>query len=117
MTIPTSSKLALALFAGGAFTCLAMLQTKVTKAETPLLDRELFFGNPQIAGGQLSPDGKFISFMKPYNGIMNVWVKEFAEPFEKARPLTDSKRPLYGYTWTEDGNFILFVKDSDGDGT
>jgi len=84
-------------------------------AETPLLDRELFFGNPQISSGQLSPDGKFISFMKPYQGIMNVWVKEFAEPFDKARPLTDSKRPLYGYTWTEDGQYILFVKDSDGD--
>ncbi|MEW4561045.1 S9 family peptidase [Bremerella sp. JC770] len=84
-------------------------------AEAPLLDRELFFGNPQIAGGQLSPDGKFISFMKPYQGIMNVWVKEFAEPFENARPLTDSKRPLYGYTWTEDGKYILFVKDSGGD--
>lgn len=83
--------------------------------ETPLLDRQLFFGNPQISGGQLSPDGKFISFMKPYKGIMNVWVKEFAEPFEDARPLTDSKRPLYGYTWTEDGKYILFVKDSGGD--
>ena len=85
------------------------------KADTELLDRELFFGNPQISQGQLSPDGKFISFMKPYQGIMNVWVKEFAEPFEKARPLTDSKQPLRGYTWTEDGNYILFVKDSDGD--
>lgn len=84
-------------------------------AETPLLDRELFFGNPQISGGQLSPDGKYISFMKPYKGIMNVWVKEFAEPFDKARPLTDSSRPLYGYTWTEDGKYILFVKDSGGD--
>ena len=85
------------------------------KTTTRLLDRQLFFGNPQIAGGQLSPDGKFISFMKPYQGIMNVWVKEFAEPFDKARPLTDSKRPLYGYTWTEDGKYILFVKDSGGD--
>lgn len=85
------------------------------QVDTPLLDRELFFGNPQIAGGQLSPDGKYISFMKPYQGIMNVWVKELAAPFDKARPLTDSKRPLYGYTWTEDGKYILFVKDSDGD--
>jgi hypothetical protein len=24
----------------------------------PLLDRELFFGNPEIAGAQLSPDGR-----------------------------------------------------------
>jgi len=86
-----------------------------TKAGSPLLDRELFFGNPQISSGQLSPDGKFISFMKPFQGILNVWVKEFAEPFENARPLTDSKRPLRGYAWTEDGKYILFVKDSDGD--
>ncbi|MCH2120166.1 MAG: prolyl oligopeptidase family serine peptidase [Pirellulaceae bacterium] len=89
--------------------------TSATKADVDLLDRQLFFGNPQIAGGQLSPDGKFISFMKPYQGIMNVWVKEFAEPFEEARPLTNSQRPLYGYTWTEDGKYILYVKDSGGD--
>ena len=44
-------------------------------AQTPILDRDLFFGNPQIAAGQLSPDGKWISFMKEYKGIMNVWVK------------------------------------------
>ncbi|MEM9603445.1 MAG: S9 family peptidase [Pseudomonadota bacterium] len=83
--------------------------------DTPLLDRDLFFGNPQVADGKLSPDGRFISFMKPHRGIMNVWVKTFAEPFEAARPLTASTRPLYGYTWTEDGQHILFVKDSDGD--
>ena len=98
-------------------TSLGFSQMNECSAETnsPLLDRDLFFGNPQIAGGQLSPDGRFISFMKPYQGIMNVWVKEFAEPFDKARPLTDSKRPLYGYTWTDDGKYILYVKDSDGD--
>jgi dipeptidyl aminopeptidase/acylaminoacyl peptidase len=83
--------------------------------ETPILDRELFFGNPQIAGGKLSPDGKWISFMKPLNGIMNVWVKAFDQPFDEARPLTDSARPMYGYSWTEDGRYILYAKDKDGD--
>jgi dipeptidyl aminopeptidase/acylaminoacyl peptidase len=97
------------------FIALTMISTNHLSAQTPLLDRELFFGNPQISGGQLSPDGKFISFMKANNGIMNVWVKEFSEPFEKARPLTDSQRPLYGYAWTEDGKYILYVKDNDGD--
>lgn len=85
------------------------------QSDVPLLDRELFFGNPEIAGGQLSPDGKWISFMKPNNGIMNIWVKAFDEPFDKARPLTDSSRPLYGYAWTEDGRYLLYAKDKDGD--
>jgi len=34
----------------------------------PLLDRELFFGDPEISGGQLSPDGAYISFLRPLNG-------------------------------------------------
>ncbi|MFV5702800.1 alpha/beta fold hydrolase [Flavobacterium sp. XS2P12] len=90
-------------------------QNKTERAITPILDRELFFGNPEIAGGQLSPDGKWISFMKVYEGIMNIWVKKFDEPFEKARPLTNSKRPMYGYFWSNDGKYILYVKDENGD--
>ncbi|MFM7721381.1 MAG: S9 family peptidase [Bacteroidota bacterium] len=81
----------------------------------PLLDRDLFFGNPEIAGGQISPDGKYITFMKEHQGIMNIFIKGFDEPFEKARPITDSKRPLYGYFWTYDSKYILYVKDNDGD--
>jgi dipeptidyl aminopeptidase/acylaminoacyl peptidase len=83
--------------------------------KTPLLDRDLFFGNPEISSGQLSPDGNWISFMKAHKGIMNVWVKKFDESFDKARPLTDSQRPLYGYFWTDDSKYILYVKDKDGD--
>ncbi|AYZ35624.1 S9 family peptidase [Chryseobacterium indologenes] len=83
--------------------------------DIPLLDRALFFGNPEISEGKLSPDGKWISFTKEYEGIMNIWVKKIDEPFEKARPLTDSKRPLNGYFWSDDGKYILYVKDKNGD--
>jgi dipeptidyl aminopeptidase/acylaminoacyl peptidase len=88
---------------------------KTSASPAPILDRELFFGNPEISSGQLSPDGKYISFLKEYEGIMNIWVKAFDEPFENAYPLTNSKRPLAGYFWTVDGKYILFVKDNAGD--
>lgn len=83
--------------------------------DPPLLDRKLFFGNPEIAAGELSPDGRTISFLKAHQGIMNVWVKPFDAPFEAARPITQSDRPLYGYSWTEDGKYILYAKDNNGD--
>lgn len=83
--------------------------------QAKLIDRELFFGNPEIAGSQLSPDGKYVTFLKEYEGIMNVWIKKFDEPFDKAVPLTNQKRPMYGYFWTEDAKYILFVRDNDGD--
>ncbi len=85
-------------------------------AQTPVLDRELFFGDPEISGAQLSPDGQFIAFIKPYQGTRNVWVKRTAEPFSAARPVTaDPKRPIPAYFWSRDGKFILFVQDKGGD--
>ena len=32
----------------------------------PLIDRDVIFGNPEIAAAQLSPDGKYIAFLKPW---------------------------------------------------
>src|SRR5690242_17338325 len=81
-----------------------------------LIDRELFFGNPEYAGAQISPDGKFISFIKPLNGTMNIWVKGVDEPFDAARPMTnDQARPVRSYFWSRDGKYILFVQDKGGD--
>ena len=81
-----------------------------------LIDREVFFGNPEYAGAQISPDGKYISFIKPLDDVRNVWVKAFDEPFEKARPLTaEKKRPIGGYFWSRDSKRILFTKDNGGD--
>ena len=81
----------------------------------PLVDREVFFGNPEISGGELSPDGRWVSFIKPLDGIRNVWVKAIDEPFEAARPMTaDSTRPVQGYFWSQDSRVILFVQDQGG---
>ena len=82
----------------------------------PVIDRELIFGNPEYAGAQISPDGKYISFIKPYKDTMNVWVKGFDEPFAAARPMTaDTTRPVRNYFWSRDSKYILFVQDKGGD--
>ena len=82
----------------------------------PIVDRELFFDNPEISGSQLSPDGTLISFIKPYNGVMNIWVKKFDEPFSAAHPVTaDVLRPIRSYFWSRNGKYILYVQDKGGD--
>lgn len=84
--------------------------------QPPILDRELFFGDPEITGAQISPDGKYIGFLKPLNGTRNVWTKRTEEPFSAAKPLTNlTKRPVPGYFWSRDGRYILFVQDQGGD--
>jgi dipeptidyl aminopeptidase/acylaminoacyl peptidase len=81
-----------------------------------LIDRELFFGNPEIAGAQISPDGKYIAFVKPYKDTRNIWVKRTDEPFANARLLTNrTDRPIPSFFWSRDGKFILFTQDNGGD--
>ena len=40
----------------------------------PLITREALFGNPVRSGGTLSPDGKWLGWMAPHEGVMNVFI-------------------------------------------
>jgi dipeptidyl aminopeptidase/acylaminoacyl peptidase len=98
---------------------LASLATAIAdKSSGPpqLIDRDVIFGNPEIAAAQLSPDGRYIAFLKPWKDTRNVYVKAVDEPFSAARLLTtETKRPVAGYFWTRDSKYILYAKDNDGD--
>lgn len=85
-------------------------------AQPPVIDRALFFGDPEISGSQLSPDGRYLSFIKPFNGTRNIWVKAADAPFESAKPITnDQKRPIGGYFWSRDSKYVLYAQDQGGD--
>lgn len=87
-----------------------------TQSPPPLIDREIFFGDPEISAAHLSPDGKFISFLRPFEGNRNIWIKERNQSFEEAKPLTaETDRPISSYFWSRDGKYLLFVKDQNGD--
>src|SRR5262245_24220972 len=99
---------ALLMIGGLLFASPVLAQKKASApppdAPPPLLDRELFFGDPEIIGAQLSPDGQYIAFLKPYKGSRNIWVKKTAESFDKAKLITaDMKRPISEYFWSRDG--------------
>ena len=98
-------------------TCIALAatslraQTNGNKAATsglpPLIDRELIFGNPEIVNPELSPDGRFLAFEKPWKNTRNIFVKGVDEPFSAARLLTtETKRPIPGYFWTRNSKYI-----------
>jgi len=91
-------------------------QAKTAARLPPLIDRELIFGNPEIAAAQLSPNGQYLAFVKPWKDTRNVYVKGVGEPFSAARLLTtETKRPIAGYLWTRDSKYIVYAKDNDGD--
>jgi dipeptidyl aminopeptidase/acylaminoacyl peptidase len=94
----------------------ALAPVALTAEQPPLIDCQLFFGEVQISGAQISPDGQWVTFLKPYNGVRNIWVKKTAEPFRAARPLSaDTKRPIRSYFWSRDSRYVLYVQDNGGD--
>ena len=96
-------------------TSMAIAQNKPVE-QPPLIDRDIIFGDPEIAGAQLSPDGRYMAFLRPWKDTRNIYVKSVNEPFSAARLLTtETKRPVAGYLWTQDSKYIVFAKDHDGD--
>ena len=96
---------------------LASAQKKAQLSGLPvLIDRELLFGNPEITGSQISPDGKYIAFMKPWKESHQHLGEEtgrtvyFRETFDHR-----NKASYPGYLWSRDGKYIAYVKDFEGD--
>src|SRR5450755_1297518 len=93
-----------------------LLLAPAAAQQPPLIDRELFFGDPEISGAQISSDGKYIAFLKPLDKTRNIWVKKTDAPFDSAKPITsDTTRPIPTYFWSRDGKFVLYVQDKAGD--
>lgn len=83
--------------------------------EVTLLDRELFFGNPEKIQVRISPDGKYLSYRAPVNGVMNVWVAPVDEP-DQIKPVTnDTIRGVRAYSWAYKSGNILYRQDLGGD--
>jgi hypothetical protein len=69
------------------------VQEAVGNPSTDLIPRTVFFGNPDKASPQLSPDGKQIAYLAERDGVLNVWVAP-SNNLETAKALTaDTARP------------------------
>jgi dipeptidyl aminopeptidase/acylaminoacyl peptidase len=76
----------------------------------PLRD---FFRNPQAAGFSISPDGKYLALLEPWNNRLNVWV-EPVEGGEAKRLTAITDRDISGVSW-KGNDVVIFAKDNAGD--
>jgi len=77
-----------------------------------LIPLEDFFRNPEKTRYQISPDGKYYSYMAPYQNRLNIFVQERGK--EKSIRLTgETDRDIAGYFWPNSQQ-ILFLKDDGG---
>ena len=90
-------------------------QMPTSQIAAPLIPREALFGNPTRSSGRISPDGQWLSWLAPRDGVMNVWVAPAANP-DAARVMTNATdRPIQQYFWAPDGKSVLYIQDKGGD--
>lgn len=81
--------------------------------KAPLIPLKNFFKNSDKTNYQISPDGKYLSYLAPVNSRMNVFVQ--AVGGKEAKQITfETSRDIAGYYWANE-NRILFLKDAGGD--
>jgi hypothetical protein len=83
--------------------------------QIPLRD---FFKNPEQDNFQLSQQGVYLSYLKPWNNRMNVFVQKISDerlPVGEPKQVTFvTDRDVLFYSWKGD-NTVLYLKDSGGD--
>ncbi len=83
--------------------------------DTPLIPRDHLFGNPTRAQGKISPDGKWVSWMAPWEGVMNVFMAPADDPDNPRRMTSARDRPIPAYFWAPDSKSLLYIRDKEGD--
>ncbi|MEM1434482.1 MAG: S9 family peptidase, partial [Pseudomonadota bacterium] len=79
-----------------------------------LLPRALLFGNPSRFQGRISPDGRWLSWLAPVAGVLNVHVAPAADP-AAVRVLTEDRgRGINRHFWSYDSESILYLQDQGG---
>ena len=90
-----------------AFSCAA----PVCAEEIPMRD---FFKNPEIAQYDISPNGKYISYMAPYKKRFNIFVKKRGAE-EGVRISSETERSITGGYFWKGNDRLVYMKDSGGD--
>ncbi len=83
------------------------------KKEAPLIPMKDFFRNPEKSSFTLSPNGKYLAFMMPWQNRMNVHVQKIGSD-QVTRITNATERDLAGYFWGNNSR-ICYIQDTGGD--
>ena len=71
-------------------------------SSTPLIPRELLFGNPERTSPRISPDGTRLAYLAPDSkGVLNVWVRTIGQTDDQVIT-ADKKRGIRQFNWQYD---------------
>ncbi|MCE2992257.1 MAG: S9 family peptidase [Candidatus Jidaibacter sp.] len=102
-----------------ALFCISILTACNEKGETvskkDFIPRKVLFGNPDKTAVRLSPDGKYISFIAPHEGVLNIFVGDAKDPSAAKAVTFDKGRGIRSYFWGYREGELFYMQDTDGD--
>jgi dipeptidyl aminopeptidase/acylaminoacyl peptidase len=73
-----------------------------------------FFHTPEQSTFQVSPDGKYLSFMQPWEGRKNIFIRKIGSIDPAVRITSETARDISSYFW-KGNDHLLYGKDFGGD--
>jgi dipeptidyl aminopeptidase/acylaminoacyl peptidase len=85
---------------------------RAKETTAPLIDMKMFFKNGEKDNFQISPDGKYYSYIANNKDIFNVYVQKIGDS-SAVRVTNDTLRSIRNYFWK--GDRIVYLQDIGGD--
>ena len=97
--------------------CIAIVacSSSCSQREPELIPTKVLFGNTGQASPGISPDAKKLSYLAPYNGVLNIWVRTIGQNDDRA-VTRDTDRGIKKHFWAYDNKHIMFTQDIRGNG-
>lgn len=91
-----------------------VVKATASEAETRLISRDLLFGNADKWQGRISPDGTYLSWLAPVNGVQNIWIAPVTNPADAKAVTSDTGRGIQSHSWSLDSKSVLYTQDKGG---
>lgn len=92
-----------------------MFQKQTITDNNQIIPRKVLFGNPDKARVSLTHDGKYILYIAPKDGVLNIWLAP-SDDISKAEAITHDKgRGIWSYAKAYNNKNILYNQDFNGD--
>lgn len=81
----------------------------------PLIPREVMFSNPTTLAVQISPDGQWLSYLRPSTDkVLNIWLQDVKFKQNPILISHDTHRGIHDYAWAMDSKHVLYFQDQGG---
>jgi dipeptidyl aminopeptidase/acylaminoacyl peptidase len=99
------------------FVCMSLACAMAAPAPDlpPLIPRQVLFGNPEKTHGRISPNGEWLAYVAPVNGVPNIHLARTAAPDAMKVLTEDRARGIREFVFAFDNRHVLYLQDREGD--